>query len=548
MSRTDGPDELRSGALSDARVAHQRHQYADAYRGLSEARHQGALPDDDLRLLADASWWLGRISEYLTLTEELHQRYLDQGSIDRAALQALDLGGAFFMRGEPAVGSAWLSRARRLLNEQPRGRGHGILLYVDVSDALAGQQLDVAMGGALELQHLGRDLADPTLAALGLLCEGLAEIRRGRFPEGFALLDEAMLPVVSGTVDPEFAGNIYCTIIAVCEEVADVVRAREWTEATERWLETFSDAVMFRGVCRAHRVHLLATVGDWDRAVAEAEQVLIELADFNQGAMAEAEYQLGEIHRLRDRPDAARAAYLAAARRGKDPQPGLALLEAATGQPDEAWAMIASAVASATGPFACARLLHAQVEIGLRSGRLDAARAAYQRLRDTSDTYASPGFVAWADRAEGALHLAEGEPAAAVAPLAAAAAGFHRMDCHYERADVEVMLAASHAALGNAGEAETHQEAAGGLFARLGLAVRPMHLAAPAVPAPGGLTEREVEVLARVAAGDSNRAVGTALSISEATVRRHLANIFRKLEVTSRTAAAAWAHRHGLGS
>jgi DNA-binding NarL/FixJ family response regulator len=37
-----------------------------------------------------------------------------------------------------------------------------------------------------------------------------------------------------------------------------------------------------------------------------------------------------------------------------------------------------------------------------------------------------------------------------------------------------------------------------------------------------------------------------ALSVSEATVRRHLANIYLKLGVGSRTAAAAWAHQHGL--
>jgi DNA-binding NarL/FixJ family response regulator len=55
-----------------------------------------------------------------------------------------------------------------------------------------------------------------------------------------------------------------------------------------------------------------------------------------------------------------------------------------------------------------------------------------------------------------------------------------------------------------------------------------------------------VEVLSRVAAGLSNRDAARALSISEATVRRHLANIYLKLGVGSRTAAAAWAHEQGL--
>jgi len=49
-----------------------------------------------------------------------------------------------------------------------------------------------------------------------------------------------------------------------------------------------------------------------------------------------------------------------------------------------------------------------------------------------------------------------------------------------------------------------------------------------------------------VAGGATNREVGERLWISEATVRRHMANVFRKLGVGSRTAASAWAHEHGL--
>jgi tetratricopeptide (TPR) repeat protein len=302
--------------LAEARVAYGRRRYADAYRGLASAREGAGLPDDDLRRLADAAWWLGHVSECLALTEELHRHYLEQGYVDRAAVQAIDLAGMFFMRGEPALGSGWLSRARRLLADRPRGAGHAMLMYVDLSGALEDEQLDVAAAGAAELQQLGRELGDPTYVALGLLVQGLAEIRRGRLREGFGLLDEAMLPVLADTVAREFAGNIYCTIIAICEDIVDIARARQWTAATERWLESFTDAVMFQGVCRAHRVHLLATAGDWDRAEAEARQVVAELADLNNDAIAEAEYQLGETYRLRGRSEDARAAYDLAAARG----------------------------------------------------------------------------------------------------------------------------------------------------------------------------------------------------------------------------------------
>ncbi len=60
------------------------------------------------------------------------------------------------------------------------------------------------------------------------------------------------------------------------------------------------------------------------------------------------------------------------------------------------------------------------------------------------------------------------------------------------------------------------------------------------------LTRREVEVLQQVAAGLPNREIADQLFISEKTVARHLTNIFTKLDVESRTQAAAWAFRQGI--
>ena len=65
---------------------------------------------------------------------------------------------------------------------------------------------------------------------------------------------------------------------------------------------------------------------------------------------------------------------------------------------------------------------------------------------------------------------------------------------------------------------------------------------------PAGLTEREVEVLRLVAEGRSNPDIARVLVLSQKTVERHLSNIFLKLDVPSRTAAAAYAHEHGLMS
>jgi DNA-binding NarL/FixJ family response regulator len=62
----------------------------------------------------------------------------------------------------------------------------------------------------------------------------------------------------------------------------------------------------------------------------------------------------------------------------------------------------------------------------------------------------------------------------------------------------------------------------------------------------GGLTDREREVLRSLASGGTNRDIAEALSISEKTVKTHLNNIFRKLNVTRRLQAVLFAIRHGL--
>jgi DNA-binding NarL/FixJ family response regulator len=62
----------------------------------------------------------------------------------------------------------------------------------------------------------------------------------------------------------------------------------------------------------------------------------------------------------------------------------------------------------------------------------------------------------------------------------------------------------------------------------------------------GGLTQRELEILAAVARGLSNKAISQELWVTEQTVKFHLTNVYRKLDVPNRTAAVRYAHEHRL--
>jgi DNA-binding NarL/FixJ family response regulator len=77
--------------------------------------------------------------------------------------------------------------------------------------------------------------------------------------------------------------------------------------------------------------------------------------------------------------------------------------------------------------------------------------------------------------------------------------------------------------------------------------VAPAEPAEPALPADAPrLTRRELEILRLAADGHSNAQLARMLWVTEQTVKFHLSNIYRKLDVSNRTEASRWAQRHGL--
>lgn len=512
-------------------------------------RQRRELDADDLHALGDAAWWLGLIKETLTISEECYRRYLQEGRPLRAAMDALDAGFSWILRGEAAIGSGWISRARQLLADQPPCAEQAFLIWMDASEALAAGRLDEALVAARQVQDAGRRFSSPTLTSLGLVSEAMAVIERGQLKRGLALMDEAMLPVLAGQVAPEWAGNIYCQMMAVCHDLADFGRARQWTDATQRWCEELPSAVMFLGICRIHRVQLMQLAGQWARAEAEATVACTELAEMNLDVVAEAHYQRAELLRLRDHLPAAEREYRRAEEFGRNPQPGLAMLRVVQGQVDQAAASLRVALAdiAATTPRR-APLLVAQGEVALATGDLATAVQADRELAEIADRLPTPGFIAWSRHTSGAVALAQDQPREALDHLRAALQAYGQQEAPYHAARVRVLLADALEGLGDARAAIAERDSAVAVFAQLGARQQLRLLAAGRTPPhlTVGLTGREAQVLREIATGKTNKEVAATLVVSEKTVARHLANIYLKLGVTSRTAAASWAYEHGM--
>lgn len=538
--------------LELGRQAYARRAWADAHASLSAADRAAPLDVEDLERLATAASLIGRQDEYEALLERIHRVHLDAGDSLRAARAAGWLGMNLATRGEIGPAGGWFGRAHRLVQSEQVDRvEQGYLLMPTAFQHLATGELDAAFAAADEAAVVAQRFRDADLLALALEFQGLIRVEQGRLPEGLALLDEAMVGVTAGEVSPIVTGIVYCGVIACCEEAFDPRRAQQWTNALTRWWEEQPQLVAFTGRCLTHRAGIMQLHGAWRDAL-EAALFARERCEqaMNRAATGQALYQQGELHRLQGDAAEAEAAYREAARYGREPQPGLALLRLQQGDVDAAAAAIRRVVGEATQPMHRAGLLPAYAEIMLATGDVEDARAASRELADTAKISESPMLSAIAAQIGGAVALADDDARAALASLRHAAEFWQELDAPYESARVHVLLGLACRALGDDDSAALELDAARAVFAELGATpdlARLEELTAATLPGnTHGLTARELEVLRLVATGKTNREIAEALVVSRHTVARHVQNICRKLGVSSRTAATAFAFEHQL--
>jgi len=538
------------------RSAFERRAWGEAFEAFSRASAEQPLAADDLERMAQCAGLTAREAEAIAGFERLYQLRLEAGEPRRAALAAFWCAMRLVSIGEAARANGWLGRAQRVLDGDAADIvERGYLLLPQVSRLTAAGDFGAACATAAKAAEIGARHGDRDLQAVGRCFEGRAFIRHGRVAEGLLLLDEAMVQVTGDELSPMVAGVIYCAAIAACQQSYALDRAREWTAALSRWCDGQPQVVVFAAACLVHRSEILQLGGAWSEAVEEARQASLRLAHSRDCEAGNARYQEAELYRLRGELSEAEQAYTLASERGRDPQPGLALLRLAQGRADLALAATRRVLTATQNPLHRTRILPAHIEILLAARELGEARQAAEELCAIALDLNLEILSAMAQHAQGAVTLAEGDARGALEPLRQAQEVWRRVGAPYLSARVRVAVARAFQDLGDQDGAALELNAAKKVFTALGAAPDLAALQAPSAPAIAGaaagkgahgLSARELEVLRLVAAGKTNKIIARELFLSEKTVERHLSNIFAKLEVPTRSAATAWAYQHGL--
>jgi ATP/maltotriose-dependent transcriptional regulator MalT len=532
--------------LERARQAYERRDWATAYDQLSV---MADLDTVDLLKLATAAYLAGDNDASVRALQRGYQVAVDGGDTLQAVRFAFWLGLVLAVRGEVAVAGGWAARAQRLLADEPADVvERGYLLIHDFFRCLDRQDFAGAVRAGAEITEIGGRFGEPDLLAQGLVCQGRTLMYAGRVPEGLALLDEAMVAVAAGELSPIFAGNVYCAMIEACQEVLDFGRASAWTTELTRWCDTQPALVPFTGQLAVHRGQILRLRGAFGEALAEYEGACRRYAA--SGAEAAAGFAMsesGDVLRIRGAYPRAETCYEQASGYGYEPQPGLALLWLARGRLPAAGAAVRRLLAETQGPVQRSRMLPAAVEVLVATDSGDEAEAAAAELTKIAEDFGCSGLRAMAAYCAGLVALASGDADRALPQARQARQLWSDLQAPYEVARARVLVGRAFRDLGDEDSATAELTGALRTFADLGAsACRQEVEKLLGRNVPGGLTQRELEVLRLVAAGNSNNVIAQQLVLSEKTVARHLSNIFVKLEVPSRTAAVAYAREHDL--
>ncbi len=479
--------QQRDAALS----AFGRHAWREAHDLFGKADAVEPLQPVDVEAYAEAAWWIAEPDAAIALRERAFGAYLAAGERRHAARIAVRLCETNFMKGNEAVGGAWLARAEDLLDGDTDSREYG---YVRLWHAAVAGETGDPETATVEAQA-AYDLAvrhqDRDLQALALALHGITLIGTGEVKQGMALVNEATVAAVSGELGLFVTGWIYCMTISACRDLGDMRRAGEWTDAAQRWCERQS-VTGFPGVCKIRQAEIMALRGALARAEQEARAACDELKRWGiRSSIGEGLYEIGEIRVRMGDLAGAEEAFRQVHEMGLSPEPGLALVRLAEGKAKAAHATLRRVLGENRGKPARTRLLPAQVEVALAAGDLDTAQAAADVLDQLATSFGTRAVAASALAARGAVRLAKGDADGALGDLRRATEAWQKLDAPYEASRTRMLLAQALRASGDEDGARLEVGAAKATFERIGSAREARAAAAAlggeAAPvAPGG--------------------------------------------------------------
>lgn len=463
-------------AIATARQAFSRHEWLTAQDAFVSADRQEELEAADLRMFADAAWWSGNPDLAVEILERAFARYSAAGDRTTAAILAVQLAYLAVRRMAVAVAFGWMANAEHLLEGEPEGPGHAWLSMMQGAKALfAANDYQAAVEHAERALALGRTHRVPDVVARSLGLLGSAHILMGAWEKGLALIDEATAAIATGALDPRSACDVYCNTISCCAILGDFRRAGQWTEEATRWMERRSLGG-YPGQCRVHRAEVMRMRGRYSEAEREARAASEQLEGYRMlDTVGEAHNEVGHVRLRMGDLEAASAAFDRAYEFGHHAQPGLALLQLATGDVQGAVESLRPHLAPGTegeSPFALDRawLLPAAVEIALAAGDHEWATTVTEELEQIAARLERPVFEAAALTARGRLLLALGRSAEAIGPLDRAWRMWRDHELPYESAQARLLVGRARRAVGDESSAVRDLNAAHSEFQRLGAA------------------------------------------------------------------------------
>ena len=462
--------------LESGRDAISRRAWKEAWETLAELDKGASLSPQDLELLADAAWWAGHPDESIQALERAYTGYVESGHVTEAANVAALLSYFAMRRLAFSIASGWRAKAARLLEGLPESPVHAYMKMFDLAEALLHRDdIEAAIGLADETLAIARRTNNRDVENETLAFKGVALLSGGKWQEGLALIDEASASALSGNLSLRTASNVYCLTISACRSLADFGRAGEWTEEADRWMAQHSVGG-YPGVCRVHRAELKRLKGAWSEAEEEARGACEELERYRIfDGVGLAHYEVGEIRLLMGDLSGAAAAFARAYEVGVEPQPGMALLQLARGEVEEAARSLKRLLtegAGNTGPqrdlLNRVRLLPAQVQIALAQDDVVTAQDAAREMKAIAGDFDRPAFAAMASTAQGEIALHQGGIAEAVRELDRAWRLWRDLEFPYETARARMLIGQAHLAGGEPSLARMELGAARTIFDRLG--------------------------------------------------------------------------------